>query len=196
MGTCLVVIILTLPFLNPLLLNENTSQSTIRVPSDMHLPGVSVCSSFRRHSDEALALNVTHKDGFSPSSLFPTCLNVCFFAMQIRCAWLWPECCFWSVSQVHYLMQIHKCINTWSNFPFLHPQFLSLLYFSYCRSRCLYYRIKLFFCHRVCLWCWKCLTKPPASFMLSYFLSTLHLCHPVFKNIILFHTMIILSSPL
>lgn len=130
MGTCLVVIILTLPFLNPLLLNENTSQSTIRVPSDMHLPGVSVCSSFRRQSDEALALNVTHKDGFSPSSLFPTCLNVCFFAMQIRCAWLWPECCFWSVSQVHYLMQIHKCINTWSNFPFLHPQFLSLLYFS------------------------------------------------------------------
>lgn len=55
---------------------------------------------------------------------------LCFFAMQIRCAWLWPECCFWSVSQVHYLMQIHKCINTWSNFPFLHLQFLSLLYFT------------------------------------------------------------------
>lgn len=50
-------------------------------------------------------------------------------AMQIRCAWLWPECCFSSVSQVHILYantEVRIFIWSWSNSLFLRPFILSV----------------------------------------------------------------------
>lgn len=85
-----------------------------------------------------------------------------FFAMQIRCAWLWPECCFWSVSQVHilYANASANISGVWVTFSFSILYSISLCHstsLTVCLYCCFHFWIKLFSMLKSNLWCWKCL---------------------------------------
>lgn len=92
------------------------------------------------------------------------------FAMQIRRAWLWSECCFWSVPQVHILYVNSREHSTDLEFLFPRPLFS--------QSVSVHFWMKLFSMLQSSFVVLKCLISLAIE-------NTNTLCHPVFEKCLL-----------